>query len=132
MNSFVLLLGLLFGAPKQAKKLRSPGLKVERLEERDTPSTTYTITPNPATVDEGAGTLSLTVTRSGGLPGETIFATTLQDQGYTNSGDYTGFINQNLTFALNQTQATVNVAITNDTVVESNESFSLIVQRNAS
>src|SRR5205814_2020993 len=83
-------------------------------------------------VSEGAGTLNLTVTRSGGLPAETVYATTLQDQGYSNNSDYTGFINQNVVFGVNQTQATVAVSIINDSVVENNESFSLIVQRNAS
>ena len=101
------------------------------ITDNDTLATTYAITPNPATVNEGAGTLSFTVTRSGGLPAETIYASTLQDQGSTNSGDYTGLANQSVAFALNQTQKTVTVSITNDTVVESNESFSLIVQRNA-
>ena len=93
--------------------------------------TTYSM-PNPATVNEGAGTLNFTVTRSGGLPAETLYATTLQDQGYTNSSDYTGFVNQNLVFASNQTQATVTISITNDIAPESNETFSLIVQRNTS
>src|SRR5437764_1228029 len=98
-------------------------LCVEPLEDRTTPTTTYAIMPNPASVNEGAGTLNLTVTRSGGLPAETLFATTLQDQGYSNSGDYAGFINQNIAFGLNQTQATITVSITNDTAVESNETF---------
>src|SRR5207247_280281 len=91
--------------------------------DNDTLATSYAISPNPATVNEGAGTLSFTVTRSGGLPAETLFATTLQDQGFTNSSDYTGFINQNVAFGLNQTQATVAVSITNDTTVENNETF---------
>ncbi len=94
-------------------------------------ATTYSVSPNPATVSEGAGTLSFTVTRSGGLPAETLFATTLQTEGSTNNGDYTGLVNQNAVFASNQTQAMVTVSIANDTVVESNETFALIVQRNA-
>ena len=94
-------------------------------------TTTYSIS-NAATVGEGAGTLSFTVTRSGGLPAETIFASTTQNQGSTNNGDYTGLPNQPVVFALNQTQATVTVTIINDTVMGNNETFSLIVQRNAS
>lgn len=72
---------------------------------------TYSITPNPATVNEAAGTLSFTVTRSGGLPAEAIFASTTQTEGFTNCGDYTGITNQNVVFGLNQTQARVTVSI---------------------
>src|SRR5438477_644056 len=43
----------------------------------------------PASVNEGAGSLTFTVTRSGGLPAETIYASTTQTEGYSNSGDYT-------------------------------------------
>jgi fibronectin type 3 domain-containing protein len=101
------------------------------IQDNDTLATTYAITPNPATVGEGAGTLSFTVTRSGGLPAETIFTSTTQTEGFTNSGDYTSILNQNVAFASNQTQATVTVSITNDTAVETNETFGLIVQRNS-
>ena len=100
--------------------------------DNDTNPTTYAISPNPGSVGEGAGSLSFTVTRSGGLPSETIYASTTQTEGYSNNGDYTGFVNQNVAFALNQTQATVSVWITDDTSVESSETFGLIVQRNAS
>lgn len=95
-------------------------------------ATSYAITPGSVSVSEGAGTQSFTITRSGGLPAETVYASTAQGEGYTNSGDYTGLSNQSLSFALNQTTATVTVAITNDTVVESNETFGLVVQRNTS
>ena len=63
---------------------------------------TYSITPNPATVDEGAGTLTFTVTRSGGTPAETIYASTTQTEGSANSSDYTGFVNQSVTFTAGQ------------------------------
>src|SRR5205823_1942028 len=92
--------------------------------DNDTNPTTYSISPNPASVNEGAGTLTFTVTRSGGLPAETIFASTVQGSanGYdTNSSDYTGVLNQNVSFGLNQTQATVSITIIDDTTVESND-----------
>ena len=96
--------------------------------------TTYSISPSPATVDEGAGSITFTVTRSSGLPAETIYASTLHGStnGYsTNSSDYTGLLNQAVAFSLNQAQKTVSVAITNDSVPEGNETFGFIVQRSS-
>src|SRR5437763_1719978 len=95
-------------------------------------ATTYAITPASTTVNENAGTVTFTVTRSGGLPAETIFASTTQNHGSTNSGDYTGISNQSVAFSANQASATVTVSITNDTVAESDETYGLIVQRNTS
>jgi len=95
-------------------------------------ATTYAITPNPATVSEGAGTLTFTITRSGGTPAETIYASTTQTEGYANNSDYIGFVNQTVSFTSGQTTRTVTVTILNDTTVESSETFGFIVQRNAS
>jgi hypothetical protein len=47
----------------------------------------------------------------------------------TNSGDYTGLLNQSVAFTLNQTQKTVSVSITNNTTPESNETFGFVVRR---
>lgn len=47
-------------------------------------ATTYSISPSPASGNENAGPLSFWVTRSGDLPAETIFVSTIQDQGFTN------------------------------------------------
>ncbi len=96
----------------------------------DTLPTTYSITPNPATVNENDGSHSFTVMRSGNLQAETVYVSTTQDQGYINSGDYSGLLNQSVAFSLNQTQITVTVSITNDATVENNETFGLIAQRN--
>ncbi len=57
------------------------------------------------------------------MPAETVFASTAQTEGSTNSGDYTSILNQSVVFALNQTTETVTVSITNDTVVKSNETY---------
>src|SRR5437867_3050214 len=93
---------------------------------------TYSITPNPATVSESAGTLTFTITRSGSFPAETIYASTTQTEGYSNSSDYTGIANQSVTFTSGQTTRTVTVTILNDSTVESSETFGFIVQRNTS
>src|SRR6185436_6122194 len=88
-------------------------------------------TPNPATVSESAGTLTFTITRSGGTPAEAIYASTLQSEGYVNNSDYTGILNQAVTFTSGQLTRTVAVTILNDSTVESSETFALIVQRNS-
>jgi uncharacterized membrane protein len=95
-------------------------------------ATTYTISPNPASVNEGNGTLTFTVSRSGTLPAETIFASTTTNQGFSNNSDYNGLLNQTVSFASNQTSQTVSISIINDSIVESNETFGFIVQRNSS
>ncbi len=102
------------------------------ITDNDTLPTTYSITPNPATVGESAGSLTFTITRSGGTPAETIYASTTQTEGYSNSSDYTGIANQSVTFTSGQTTRTVSVTILNDSTVENSETFGFIVQRNTS
>ena len=93
------------------------------------PSIIYTISPNPATVSEGDGTITFTITRSGATPAETIYASTLHTEGSVNNGDYAGFVNQAVIFASGHTTLTIAIPILNDTTVENSENFALIVQR---
>ena len=94
------------------------------------PITTYSLTPG--TVTEG-NQITFTITRNGGeLSAETVYVSTLQSEGYLNRGDYTGRFNEALNFASGQTSKTVRISTTNDTVVEDDETFGLLVQRNAS
>src|SRR3954462_5218320 len=95
-------------------------------------ATTYAITPASTTVNENAGTVTFTVTRSGTLPIETLFVSTETGEGFANNGDYTGKLNEQLAFTSGQTSKTVTVSITNDSVAESSETFGLLVQRNSS
>ena len=94
------------------------------------------MTPGSVTVNEGAGMVTFTVTRSGGTPAETVYVTTLfgASLGYaTNNGDYTGTLNQPLLFASGQISASVSISITNDAVLEAtDETFGIVVQRNTS
>src|SRR2546423_5576548 len=69
--------------------------------------------------------------RSTLFPYTTLFRSST-GEGSANNGDYTGKLNETLSFSSNQTSATVTVSITNDSVVESNETFGLLVQRNSS
>src|ERR1043166_7482293 len=96
--------------------------------------TTYSVSANPNPVNENGGTITFTITRSGTFPAETLFASTLQGSanGYsTNSSDYNGIVNQQVTFASGQTSAQVTISVINDSVVESDETFGFIVQRNS-
>ena len=65
-------------------------------------------------MNENAGTVTFTVTRSGGLPAETLFVSTYTGEGSANNGDYTGKLNEQLAFASGQTSKTVTVSITDD------------------
>src|SRR5205823_4588917 len=48
--------------------------------------TTYSISPNLASVNENAGYLTFTITRSSSASAATVYASTVQDQGYANPG----------------------------------------------
>src|ERR1700722_13416110 len=93
--------------------------------------TTYSISPNPASVDENAGTLTFTITRSNSSSAATVYASTVQDQGYSNNGDYTGIVNQAVSFSAGQTQATVSVHIDDLGLTQGSETFRFIVQQNS-
>ncbi|MGA1437766.1 MAG: Calx-beta domain-containing protein, partial [Ilumatobacteraceae bacterium] len=81
------------------------------------------------TVNEGAGTLTFTVTKGGNttLPSTVAFTTA---DGTATTADYTA-TNGTLTFAANETTKTVTVNITNDGVYEGSESFSLLLSNAA-
>ncbi len=99
--------------------------------DNDVLATTYAITPNPVSVNEG-GTPTFTIARSGGMPAETIYASTTQTEGSSNSGDYKCIQSQGVIFTLGQTHGDGRSDDLNDAVVESNETFGLLVQRNVS
>ena len=94
--------------------------------------TTYSISPNPASVNENGGTLTFTVTRSDASSAATVYASTVQDQGYSNPGNeyYTGITNQAVSFAAGQLQATVGVSIKDLGLTSGSETFRFIVQQN--
>ena len=84
-------------------------------------------------MSEGAGSLDIHGDALGRIAGGDHLRQHGADQGSTNNGDYsTNISNLAVAFALNQTQATVTLTILNDTVVENDETFAMIVQRNAS
>jgi hypothetical protein len=99
------------------------------IQDNDTAATTYSLTPSTTTVNEGDGTVTFTITRSSSSLAETVYFSTVQDKGYTNSGDYTGIANQAVSFAVGETSKKVSVSITNDALVEGDEKFSVIIEK---
>ncbi|MEK7266017.1 MAG: Calx-beta domain-containing protein, partial [Pseudomonadota bacterium] len=91
---------------------------------------TFSITPVSTSTTEG-GSITFTVTRSSGTGSQTVYVSTTQTEGYSNSSDYTSILNQALTFNSGETSKTVTVFTTNDSTVESSESFGFIVQQNS-
>jgi Calx-beta domain/RTX calcium-binding nonapeptide repeat (4 copies) len=95
------------------------------------PVSTFTVTPVSTTVNESAGSITFTVSRSQSSGSETVYFSTTQNQGSTNTGDYTGINTQAVTFAAGVTSRTITVAITNDTIAEGTETFGIIIENAA-
>ncbi len=96
------------------------------------PTGSYSIAPASVTVDEGDGTVSFTVARSVTTAGETLYASTVQNQGFTNAGDYVGLLNEPVAFAAGEASKAVTVQIIDDAIPEADETFGLIIQKSAS
>lgn len=96
------------------------------------PPVTFSIAPQSVTVNEDGGTVTFTVSRSASTTAQTVYASTVQNQGAANNGDYTGLLNRPVAFAVGENEQTVTVQITDDAVVESDEVFGLIVQQSPS
>jgi len=95
---------------------------------------TYSITPNPASVNENGGHLTFTITRSSSLGTATVYTSTVTDQGYSNPGGnyyYLGLVNQTVNFSSGQSSAQVSVAINDLGLTSGSETFRFIVQQNA-
>jgi hypothetical protein len=91
-----------------------------------TDTTSYlTFETNAVSVSEGAGTATVTVNRSGALS-QTNRLTYTFTAGAAGASDYSA-TNGTLTFAPNATNATITVGITDDSLVETNESFRVTI-----
>jgi hypothetical protein len=75
-------------------------------------------------VAENAGTVTLTVTRTGGVVGAAAVTYTTADGTATNGLDYTA-ITKPLAFKAGETNKTFSVKVTNDILVETNETFTV-------
>ncbi|HEV3409481.1 MAG TPA: Calx-beta domain-containing protein, partial [Chthoniobacterales bacterium] len=78
--------------------------------------------PNTYTVDEGAGTVTLTVRRTGDTSVMTVVGFNTLDGTAMAESDYTP-VGGTLTFEPGETTQTIIVPIVNDTMLESNETF---------
>ena len=94
------------------------------------PPLTYSLSPNPASVDDNAGQLTFTITRSDSSGPGVVHVRTVQDQGFTNNGDYTDLNGDEVNFAPGVSTAQVSVAITDTGATSGSEVFRLIVQQN--
>ena len=93
-------------------------------------ATTYSISPNSAAVNENAGILAFTISRSSSSTATTVYASTVQDQGYSNNGFYVGILNQAVNFSVGQNTADVTVTINDLGLASGSETFRFIVQQN--
>lgn len=85
---------------------------------------TFTIAPPTLNVNEGAGTATFTVNRSGGSDGAVTVDFATANGTATAGSDYTARTGT-LNFAAGQTSQTITVNITNDTADEPNETFTV-------
>jgi Ca2+-binding RTX toxin-like protein len=93
---------------------------------------TFTIKPGSTTVDEEEGTITFTITRSSDSTEETVYVSTLQNEGFSNSGDYEGLKNLKVVFRKGDDSEKVKIKILDDKLVEANERFAIVVQKNSS
>ena len=89
-----------------------------------TPAGTFSLAPTNLTVGEGDGNATLTVTRTGGSSGAVAVSFATADGSAFAGADYTS-TSGTLNFADGETSMTITVPITDDTAMESNESFTV-------
>ena len=69
-------------------------------------------------MSEAAGVVTFTVSRTPSTTAETVYVSTVQNQGFTNQGDYTGKLNEPLEFGAGVSSQTVTVQLLDDDVAE--------------
>jgi hypothetical protein len=79
---------------------------------------------------ENAGQLTFTITRSDPNAVGPVFVKTVQDQGFTNNGEYIDLNGTEVNFAVGVSTAQVSVAIVDTPATTGSEVFRLIVQQN--
>src|SRR5947209_6703102 len=91
------------------------------INDNDSNPTTYDLTPNSTTVSESAIERASSRKRADSFPAETLYDSNLFDTATSSSGDYTGIVDQALSFSSGQQTATFTVHINDDIAVESQE-----------
>jgi Ca2+-binding RTX toxin-like protein len=98
-----------------------------------TAPTGWRIEPATASLPESGGAFVFTVRRPASESGvaRDYFVSTVPDQGFTNTLDYAGKLNELLPFGVGELRKTVTLTILPDNLVEGDEAFRLIVQDDA-
>ncbi len=94
------------------------------------PPASYTIAPNPGSVDDNGGSLGFTITRSSTSQAATVYVSTLADQGFSNAPNYyVPLTNVPVNFAAGQASAQVAITINDLGLTSGSETFRLVVQQ---
>lgn len=119
-------LTLSLSSPSESAEYDVQSLEVNILDNENAADLgTFNIS-SPSTVDESAGTVSLTVSRSGGS-GEVMLRVYTAD-GSAVAGTHYEAIDQTLEFAADEMEKTISITITNDSLVQSDRDFQVHVE----
>jgi hypothetical protein len=99
------------------------------ITENHTSPAAYSISPNPAKVLDNAGHLTFTITRTDTTGPAVVYASILQDQGFTNNGDYTFVNDTEVNFAAGVASVKVSVGIIDTGAASGSEVFRFIIQQ---
>ena len=91
------------------------------------PPVSWSITPTVPLINENQGIAAFTISNSGGQA-QTVYVSTVQNDGFTNNGYYVGLNNQTVTFAAGQKSATIAVTILDKGLISGSETFGIVVQ----
>ncbi|TWU59486.1 Serine-aspartate repeat-containing protein F precursor [Rubripirellula tenax] len=114
--------------PTGGATLGTATVSTATITDNDTAATpgVLSIAPVTATVGEGAGNATFTVSRANGSDGAVTVAFATANGTATAGSDYTA-TSGTLSFAAGETSKTITVPIINDTAVESNETFTVTI-----
>ncbi len=90
------------------------------------PSVSYTITPNPASTNESAGSLTFTITRSAATTTDTVYLSTVPGQGTSRA--YQALNNLAVTLPAGQSSAQVAVNVNDLGLISGSETFQLVLR----
>ena len=97
------------------------------------PASSYTITPASPQLNENQGTATFTITRTNSSQAETVYVSTVHDQGSPNPNGnyyYDGLLNQPVTFAAGASTQQVQIRINDLGLASGSETFRIIVKQN--
>jgi len=117
---------LLIGLSNPTGEAVLGGNTTETLSIQDNDLFTFALSPSTAAVSESAGSLQLTLTRTGTIDGVATVLVSTRDSTARAGTDYTA-LNTTVSFAAGESSKTVDVALINDSVIETRESLSVLL-----